>query len=149
MRYGNQRVETAVVSEVSRINSKRGVLTLVEQFHRRYGERFGEGSQSPEAGIRINTIRVCSYVEQAHVHFAELPPPGGAARQARPVARRDCHFVGHDAQLATPIYLEDALVEGTVIPGPAIVTTRATTYLVEPEWTLRAAAQGAVWFYRA
>ena len=35
MRYGNQRVETAVVSEVSRINSKRGVLTLVEQFHRR------------------------------------------------------------------------------------------------------------------
>jgi len=149
MRYGNQRVETAVVSEVSRINSKRDVLTLVEQFHRRYGERFGEGSQSPEAGIRINTIRVCSYVEQAHVHFAELPPPGGAARQARPVARRDCHFVGHDAQLATPIYLEDALVEGTVIPGPAIVTTRATTYLVEPEWTLRAAAQGAVWFYRA
>ena len=84
MRYGNQRVETAVVSEVSRINSKRGVLTLVEQFHRRYGERFGEGSQSPEAGIRINTIRVCSYVEQAARAFCGAAAAGGRGSTGAP-----------------------------------------------------------------
>jgi N-methylhydantoinase A len=46
------------------------------------------------------------------------------------------------------LYDERALQAGTQIEGPAIVTTRATTYLVEPGWTFRAAAQGAVWFVR-
>jgi N-methylhydantoinase A len=148
MRYGNQRVQTAVVTQLNRLKSQADVLGLIEQFYRRYGERFGEGSQSPEAGVRINTIRVCSYVEQPTVHFASLRLNGGPAPAVQPASRRDCHFVGHDAPLSTPVYLESALAEGTQIEGPAIVTTRATTYLVEPGWTCHAVAQGAVWFIR-
>jgi len=148
MRYGNQRVQTAVVTPLNRLKSQADVLGLIEQFYTRYGERFGEGSQSPEAGVRINTIRVCSYVEQPTVHFASLKLNGGAGRAAQPASRRDCHFVGHDAALSTRVYLESALAEGTQIEGPAIVTARATTYLVEPGWTYHAAAQGAVWFLR-
>ena len=34
----------------------------------------------------------------------------------------------------------------TLLEGPAIVITTATTYLVEPGWQYRAAGQGAVWF---
>jgi hypothetical protein len=34
-----------------------------------YGRRFGQGNQSPEAGIRITTIRVASYVEGQTVEF--------------------------------------------------------------------------------
>src|SRR5262249_32582570 len=45
MRYGNQRVQTAVVTPVSRLRSQSDVLALLDQFHKRYGERFGEGSQ--------------------------------------------------------------------------------------------------------
>ncbi len=148
MRYGNQRVQTAVVTELRRLSAQRDVLELIDQFYRRYGERFGEGSQSPEAGIRINTIRVCAFVEQPRVRFARLAPSD--ATRPPPVACgiRECDFVGHDAALPTPLFGEDALVEGTVIEGPAIVTTRATTYLVEPGWAYRAAAQGAVWFTR-
>jgi N-methylhydantoinase A len=149
MRYGNQRVQTAVVTELRRLKSQRDVVNLIDQFSRRYGNRFGEGSQSPEAGIRINTIRVSTFVEQPRVQFARVldrssptkPPPAASAV-------RDCHFVGHSAALATPTYGDGALAEGTVIEGPAIVTTRATTYLVEPGWTYRAAPQGAVWFTR-
>jgi N-methylhydantoinase A len=148
MRYGNQRVETAVVSTVRRLESQRGVLTLIDQFYRRYGERFGEGSQSPEAGVRINTIRVCAYVEQATVRFNRLQPPQEAPRQAHPVAHRECHFVGMEGPVSTPVFSQEALIENTAIEGPAIVTARATTYLVEPGWTLRVAAQGAVWFIR-
>jgi len=147
MRYGNQRVQTAVVSELARLGSQADVLQLMDQFRRRYGERFGEGSQSPEAGVRINTIRVCAYVEQSAVRFAKLAALG-AARVVEPVGHRECHFVGHDDALSTPIYDEAALAEGAEIQGPAIVTARATTYLVEPGWTYRAAAQGAVWFIR-
>ena len=73
MRYGNQRVQTAVVTPLARLRSQRDVLQLMELFHARYGERFGEGSQSPETGVRINTLRVCAYVEQPSVRFASRP----------------------------------------------------------------------------
>ena len=148
MRYGNQRVQTAVITELNRLHSQKDVLDLMDQFHKSYGARFGEGSQSPETGVRINTVRVCSYVDQPKVTFAKLrisdkplPPPP-------PTSTRECHFVGNDKPLATPIYGDDALAEGTQIEGPAIVTTRATTYLVDPGWTYHAAAQGGVWFIK-
>ena len=148
MRYGNQRVQTAVVTELRRLQSQRDVLELIEQFYRRYGDRFGEGSQSPEAGVRINTIRVCSFVEQPRVTFARLAAEGRGRPPPAAAATRSCHFVGHPLGLPTQVYGENALAEGTEIMGPAIVTTRATTYLVEPGWRYRAAAQGAVWFTR-
>jgi N-methylhydantoinase A len=148
MRYGNQRVQTAVVTELSRLKGQRDVLQLMEQFHQRYGERFGAGSQSPEAGVRINTLRVCAYVEQPALRFANLQLNGRALPPPPPVGERQCHFVGRDGAIATRLYGEAALKEGTMIEGPAIVTTRATTYLVEPAWTFHAAAQGAVWFVR-
>jgi len=148
MRYGNQRVQTAVITKLNRLHSQKDVLSLMDQFHKSYGARFGEGSQSPETGVRINTVRVCSYVDQPKVLFAKLRISGKTLPPPAPMSTRDCHFVGHKKPLATPIYGDDALAEGTLIEGPAIVTTRATTYLVEPGWTYHAAAQGGVWFIK-
>ena len=148
MRYGNQRVQTAVTTEINRFSAQSEVLALIDQFHKSYGARFGEGSQSPETGIRINTIRVCAYVDQPKVRFEELIP-GSESREPPPAAaRRDVHFVGHEDAVSTPVYDEGARAVGTRIAGPAIVVTRATTYLVEPQWTYRAVAQGGVWFIR-
>jgi len=148
MRYGNQRVQTAVVTDMNRLRSQKDVLALMDQFHKSYGARFGEGSQSPETGVRINTIRVCSFVEQPKVAFAKLKLSGKVLAPPEPVSRRDCHYVGHGKPVPTPVYDDKALAEGTRIEGPAIVTTRATTYLVEPGWVFHAAAQGGVWFIK-
>jgi N-methylhydantoinase A len=148
MRYGNQRVQTAVVTEMNRLHSQREVLALMDQFHESYGARFGHGSQSPETGVRINTIRVCSFVDQPKVAFAKLKLSGKALAPPVPVSTRPCHFVGHAKPMDAPVYDDKALAEGTRIAGPAIVTTRATTYLVEPGWTYHAAAQGGVWFLK-
>lgn len=148
MRYGNQRVETAVVTDLKRLTDVGDVLRLLEQFSQRYGERFGEGSQTPEAGVRINTIRVCSYVEHEKVNFSQIKPLGLNLPAPEPESRRAVHFVGHDGAVDTPIYGEAALKPGTVVDGPAIVTTRATTYLVEPGWRFEASHHGAVWFTR-
>lgn len=148
MRYGNQRVQTAVVTELRRLEGQGDVLRLIDQFHSRYGERYGEGSQSPEAGVRINTVRVCSYVEQSTVQFSGIEDHGGPGKTVEPVGTRQCHFAGHDQPLETRLYDDRALAEGTRIQGPALVTTRATTYLIEPGWRYYAAAQGAVWFTR-
>jgi N-methylhydantoinase A len=148
MRYGNQRVETAVVTDLHRLHNVSDVLRLLDQFSTRYGERFGEGSQSPEAGVRINTIRVCSYVEHEKVSFAGIKPLGLNLAPPPPTVYRKAHFVGHDGAMDTPVYGEDALKPGTTIAGPAIVTTRATTYLVERGWQFEASNHGAVWFTR-
>lgn len=148
MRYGNQRVETAVVSPLNRLASADDVLALMSRFHTRYGERFGEGSQSPEAGVRINTIRVCAYVEQQAIQFEQLDPGSDRLAPPAPVASRPCHFVGVDGEQSTPVYDEGALQRGVSITGPALVTTRATTYLVEPGWHLHVGGQQAVWFLK-
>lgn len=148
MRYGNQRVETAVVTDLNRIEGPEDVLKLIEQFFARYGERFGDGSQTPEAGVRINTIRVCSYVELPGISFGDIKPSDKTLAPPAPVGERSCHFVGHDESLKTAIYDDAALEPGTQIDGPAIVVTRATTYLIEPGWRYQAAAQAAVWFTR-
>jgi len=148
MRYGNQRVQTAVVTEVARLRGQADVIKLIGQFHTRYGERFGQGSQSPETGVRINTLRVCSYVSQSTVSFAGIQEDARAGRRPEAVGTRACHFPEHDGVVQTRVFDERALEEGTRIEGPAVVTTRATTYLVEPGWRFYAAAQGAVWFAR-
>jgi N-methylhydantoinase A len=120
----------------------------MEQFHQRYGERFGQGSQVTEAGVRINTLRVCSFVARPGVEFSGIKPAGEPIAPPAPVGERACHYVGHAKALATPIYDDRALAPRTEIDGPAIVVTRATTYLIEPGWRFRAAEQKAVWFTR-
>jgi len=148
MRYGNQRVETAVVTSLRRINGMRDILSLAEQFHRSYGVRFGAGSQTPEAGIKINTVRVTSYVELEKIKFQDLTGKLPRREPPTPVSTRMCHFVNHDEALQTQIFDEAALAPGTCIVGPALVVTRATTYLIEPGWHYQAGHQGAIWFVR-
>lgn len=147
MRYGNQRAETAVATDLERLSSVHDVLALIKEFHKRYGECFGEGSQATENGVRINTVRVSSYVEIDKVGFKEIQPL--ERRQAgSPVGTRACHFVGSGVQMETPVYDAEALRPGTSIDGPAVVTTDATTYLVEPGWNFHASNHGAAWVTR-
>jgi N-methylhydantoinase A len=147
MRYGNQRVETAVPANKSRFESLHDILELIGAFHRAYGARFGEGSQATEAGVRINTIRVTAYVNLDKVHFGHIKPVT-EKRTAQSTGTRMCHFVGLDEPVTVPVFDESALAPGTYIEGPAIVTTSATTYLVEPDWSYHASNHGAVWFNR-
>jgi N-methylhydantoinase A len=50
--------------------------------------------------------------------------------------------------VAADVYDERALEPGLVVGGPAIVTTPATSYLVEPGWRIETGAHGAIWFLR-
>ena len=84
MRYGNQLVTMAVTADRTRLESVRDVVALMHMFADDYGRRFGEGSQSPEAGIRITTIRVASYVEGQTVEF-DASLPEGEPVPAQPV----------------------------------------------------------------
>jgi N-methylhydantoinase A len=147
MRYGNQLVTTAVVFDVSRMHGVGDVLQMIRTFSEIYGQRYGKGSEAPEAGIRVQTIRVASYIEGDVVRFDSLGTDGDRTAPV-PLSHRDVHFVGIDGPLSTPIYDAGALTHEHKVVGPAIVTTENTTYLVEPGWRLEPTPQGAVWFLR-
>ena len=147
MRYGNQLVTTAVVFDINRIRGVGDVLQMIRTFSDIYGQRYGVGSEAPEAGIRVQTIRVASFVDGEVVKFESLDHT--AARTVPvPVGHRDAHFLAFDGEINTPIFDASALTHQHKIIGPAIVTTENTTYLVEPGWRLEPTPQGAVWFLR-
>ncbi|WP_068398175.1 hydantoinase/oxoprolinase family protein [Kribbia dieselivorans] len=146
MRYGNQLLTQAVaLDDIDRMNGVGDVLAMIKQFGDVYSHRFGAASAAPEAGIRCSTIRVASYVDGDVVRFDSLEY-GGERTVPAEVGRRAVTFIGIDAPVDTPVYDQDALHHTSVIPGPAIVTTENTTYLVEPGWRLEPTQQGAVWF---
>lgn len=150
MRYGNQLVQTTATIEKHHLERPADVLKVIEQFSIDYGKRFGEGSQAPEAGIRINTIRVAAYVEHQTVQFKNIKPLPENQRIAPPAAEatRTCYFVGHKGAIETPVWSRSNLLPGVQIAGPAVVTSEVTTFLVNPGWTFVAAEQGASWFLR-
>ncbi|MBL4803019.1 MAG: hydantoinase/oxoprolinase family protein [Emcibacter sp.] len=150
MRYGNQLVQTTVVVPEHVLGSAADVMSILDQFSTDYGKRFGEGSQAPEAGIRINTIRVSSYVEHETVHFKHIKPIAEADRinPPEPSQIRTCYFVGDNKPVETPMWNKDDIPPGTEIIGPGIVASEVTTYLIEPGWKYVSSEQGAVWFFR-
>ncbi|MFH1812557.1 MAG: hydantoinase/oxoprolinase family protein [Pseudomonadota bacterium] len=150
MRYGNQLVQTTAVIPQHEVHGVSDVMAIITQFSNDYGKRFGEGSQAPEAGIRINTIRVAAFVRHETVKFENIKPVPAEQRTTPPApgSRRKCWFVGHDSAFDTPVWSRDAIKPGMQIAGPAIIASEVTTFLVDPGWTFVAAKQGASWFLR-
>ena len=151
MRYGNQLVQTTAVIPQHEVHGPADVLAIISQFSNDYGKRFGEGSQAPEAGIRINTMRVAAFVQHETVDFEDIRPVAAELRTPPPPPEtmRKCHFVGQPGALETPVWNRAAITPGTQITGPAIVASEVTTFLVDPGWIFVAARQGASWFLRA
>ena len=151
MRYGNQLVTTTAVIPQHEVHGAADVLAIISQFSNDYGKRFGEGSQAPEAGIRINTIRVAAFVRHETVTFEDIKPVAAELRKEppKPETLRKCHFVGHEGAIETPVWNRADIAPGVQISGPAIIASEVTTFLVDPGWTFVAARQGASWFLRA
>lgn len=146
MRYGNQLAQVSVVSLIDRLQSPHDVISLLDRFSINYAQRFGEGSQAPEAGVRINVIRVVSFVEHDKLTLERST----ASNDLKPVARteRPCHFAQIDQPLTTPVYDHTAVTEGMQVRGPALIETPRTTYLVEPGWTLTMGKMGSALMVR-
>ncbi|HVE24560.1 MAG TPA: hydantoinase/oxoprolinase family protein [Sporichthya sp.] len=141
MRYGNQLTQIGVASPFDELTSQRQVLELLDLFSDLYAHRYGKGSQAPEAGVRINVIRVVSYAERAKL---ELQPTQAEPRPVRGASTlRECHYVGTDGPVKTAVFSSADLEEGDVIVGPALVETPRTTYLAEPGWQLTIGRTGS------
>ena len=147
MRFGNQLAQTTVVAHKLRFEGIDDVMAIIKQFSLDYGNRFGKGSEAPEAGIRINTIRVQSYVELETVSLGKLRAKSTTVAPKTPTSRK-CYFVGHEGGVDTSVYKHEELDVGALVTGPAVVVSATTTYLVEPGWTVEIGEHGAAWFTR-
>ncbi len=145
LRYGNQLAEIGITCPMTRLNSVKDVITLLDIFSSNYAQRFGQGSQAPEAGVRLNTVRVVSYVEHEQLELKKSTVIAGSAKAPQPRAERECHFPGIATGVMTRVYDHDAIPEGAVISGPAVVETPRTTYLVELGWKLTMGLMGSAW----
>jgi N-methylhydantoinase A len=147
MRYGSQLAETSVTSPVQRLNSLEDMMALINMFSEDYGKRYGSGSQSPEAGIRINTIRVLSSVELTTIPL-ERSLEGTKKKAVSPERTRQCYVPGRKGALDAGVFAVGDLSVGSVIKGPAVIESPRTTCLVEPGWTMTVGPQGSGWINR-
>lgn len=134
MRYGNQLAQIGIVSPVERVTTPHDIIALLDIFSENYAQRFGEGSQAPEAGVRINVIRVVTYIEHERLELVRSMKEN--ATQPVPRTTRECYFPELDEPMMTPVFDHFAVEDGMRVPGPALIETPRTTYLVEPGWTL-------------
>ena len=147
MRYGDQLQLTTMVSPFERFDDQRQILEMVKRYHTSYGERFGAGTQTPEAGIKVNMIRVVAHAPHEKIAFAAGTDGGaatnghGGSAAAEPKARRSCWFRS-SGFVDTPIYDHTVLRPGAPVAGPAVVEAPHTTFVVHPQWTLSTRSDG-------
>jgi N-methylhydantoinase A len=143
MRYGNQLAQTGIVVPFRRMETDKDVIALLDLFSANYATRFGEGSQAPEAGVRINVIRVISYVE--HEQLQLTPSKARIEGKPRQRTQRECYFPKVSSSVMTAIYDASAVQEGMAVEGPALIESPRTTFLVEPGWRLTMGSMGSAW----
>lgn len=148
MRYGSQRMEAAISFEKNRIENIRDILNLTQKLAVNFEQRFGKGTPAPESGVWIINFRVATSVPGEPLALGDVKPPASKLPAPPEVSRRPCVFGEQSQVVDTPVYDGRALVPGVVIHGPAIINPGDTTYLVEPQWRMEAAANGAVWMLR-
>jgi N-methylhydantoinase A len=135
MRYGDQLQLTSMVVPFARFGGGRQVLEMIKRYHTSYGERFGAGTQTPETGIKVNQVRVISYVSLPKVSFATNGASGNGHSAKREPSIRTAWF--DDGFVETPVHDLASLAPGEEIAGNAIVESANTTFVVYPGWTLR------------
>jgi N-methylhydantoinase A len=135
MRYGDQLQLTSMVVPFARFDGGRQVLEMIKRYHSSYGERFGKGTQTPETGIKVNQVRVISYVTLPKVSFATNGASSNGHVATREPAVRSAWFDGGFVE--TPVYDLASVAPGEEIAGNAIVESANTTFVVYPGWSLR------------
>ena len=146
MRYGNQLVTMAVVARKPRLDGIGDVVGADAAVRERLRAAVRQGQPVPRGRHpdhhhpgRVATCRATPW-------SSTRPRRTGAPPAAAPVGSAALPLRGIRGPVDTPVFDESALEPGRVVPGPAIVTTPTTTYLVEPGWRIETGAHGAIWF---
>jgi N-methylhydantoinase A/oxoprolinase/acetone carboxylase beta subunit len=138
MRYIGQSYELDVPVEVERP----APTAILAGFHREHERAYGYAD--PDSPAEIVGLRLTH--RRPGAPPAPLPLGVGVGR---PSAERAAYFPGMAAPIPTPIYRRDALAEGQIVAGPAIIEQADATTVVYPGQAARRLSSGALLIRRA
>jgi N-methylhydantoinase A/acetophenone carboxylase len=133
MKFGGQLHLHRASSPVLQLGSDADVLRVYEQFAEEYAEMFSPLNVYPKGGVEIHNFVLRMQLPVPDWELPTYPLQGTDASAAR-TGERLVHWTGGDA--VTPVYRQEDLQPGNVVPGPAIVEAPYTTVVVEPAFTL-------------
>ena len=133
MRYGMQYNLTKIISPHLNVQRPEDFKDICDRFTEQYSTIYSPEATFPMGGVNLECFYLTAFVEKAPPQPASRPlqgktPPEG---QAAPSAGL---LGAHQGFVETPVYAFDALLEGNLIAGPALIEAVDTTYVMEPEW---------------
>jgi N-methylhydantoinase A len=128
LKYGMQVFEVDAELPPGPVTAE-SVDALLDDFERRYSERFGADAGYREAGIVITGFRVRVH---GRVRKPSVVERGGAAGDGGVRGTRDVYWEELGARTPTTVWDGSGLALGDVLDGPAIVELPDTTIVVRP-----------------
>lgn len=135
MRYGSQYHLTRVTSPVLNFGGADDFRELCRLFEEQYAEIYSPEAAFPSGGIAIEAVFVTARIRQEPRRLASAADDSPYEAQAGSI-RKAC-FDPSMGMTDTPVHDWTKLRPGATVPGPAIIETPDTTYVIEPGWTYR------------
>jgi N-methylhydantoinase A/acetophenone carboxylase len=131
MLYGGQfHVKRALSPRLS-LHSAKDVRAICDAFNKEFSEAFSPFVVNPEGGIFVESFILKAIVTTPKVELPKLPleksDPSAARKGERPV-----YWPEEKDFRPTPIFTQESLRPGNVIPGPAVIEGEYTTIVVPP-----------------
>jgi N-methylhydantoinase A/oxoprolinase/acetone carboxylase beta subunit len=131
MLYGGQfHVKRALSPRLS-LHSTEDVRAICDAFNKEFSEAFSPFVVNPEGGIFIESFILKAIVSTPKVEMPKLPLEGSDPSAARK-GERPVYWPEPKDFRPTPIFTQESLRPGNVIPGPAVIEGEYTTIVVPP-----------------
>jgi N-methylhydantoinase A/oxoprolinase/acetone carboxylase beta subunit len=131
MLYGGQfHVKRALAPRLS-LHSTDDVRAICDAFNKEFSEAFSPFVVNPEGGIFIESFILKAIVSTPKVEMPKLPLEGADPSAARK-GERPVYWPELKDFRPTPIFTQESLRPGNVIPGPAVIEGEYTTIVVPP-----------------
>ena len=137
MRYRGQVHELPVPVSEKGLGEVAWLTGAVEDFTRRYQQRYGPNSTSPSAMIQITAARVSSGAQTTALSI-EPQDVSSSDGQVGNLGSRQVYWPSMAASVPTPVHVGMHLRPEDEITGPAIVELPGTSVPVPPSWRLQA-----------
>jgi N-methylhydantoinase A/oxoprolinase/acetone carboxylase beta subunit len=134
-KYGGQIHIHRFTSPVLELRDEADVRAVYARFEKEYAAFFSEVNVYPEGGVEVHNFVLRAEMPQPPWSVPEYPEDAGASAEVARVATSSAWFAG-SGFIDTAVYDEDVLPAGVRIAGPALVRSRYTTAVVDPDYEL-------------
>lgn len=131
LRYRGQVHEIPTPVANGKVSEKQ-VSAVIDDFERRYEQKYGKGTAYKQAGIESRSYRV---IGTGHIRTPQLQKQDFAAEDPFQALKEDrpIYFGEFEGFRPTPVFDRDLLKAGNVVNGPAIIEAHDTTVVIHPE----------------